>query len=59
MKPLSIVFVIVLLASISLSCLKKDDKQTTSKSVETKTDTTKNIADSNDIKIYDDSGKSR
>jgi hypothetical protein len=55
MKQLSLVFVIVLLTSISISCLKKDDKQTTSKPVETKTDTTKNIADSNDIKMYEDS----
>jgi hypothetical protein len=55
MKPLHIVFVIVLLVSISLNCLKKDDKPTTSKPVETKTDITKNIADSNDIKMFEDS----
>ncbi|MBI5403640.1 MAG: hypothetical protein HY959_09565 [Ignavibacteriae bacterium] len=48
MKPLSLVFVIVLLISISLNCSKKEDKQVTSKSEE-------KISDSTEIKIYEDS----
>lgn len=48
MKSLSVVFVIVLLSALTLSCSKKEDKPVTIKTEE-------NISDSTEIKMYEDS----